>query len=119
MCQIFIHADPQLYQCRARSLRLHGLSTSLRLENVFWQALEEIGRRDGLSVGQLITRLYDELLAEGGDVSNFTSFLRVSCMRYLALQLQGAIPSDTRISIRSLNAAQVLQQERSQAWVAA
>jgi hypothetical protein len=40
-------------------------------------------------------------------------------MRYLALQLQGAIPSDTRIPIRSLNAAQVLQQERSQTWAAA
>lgn len=117
MCQIFISADPELYQCRARSLRLHGLSTSIRLENVFWQALAEIGLRDGLSVSQLITRLYDELLAAGGDVGNFSSFLRVSCMRYLSLQLMGAIPADAAVPIRSLNAATVLQHEQLRALV--
>ena len=42
MCQIFTSADPELYASRARSIRLHGVATSLRLENVYWQALEEI-----------------------------------------------------------------------------
>ena len=52
MCQIFINADPQLYASRSRSIRLHGVATSLRLENLFWQVLEEIGQRDALSVPQ-------------------------------------------------------------------
>lgn len=111
MCQIFISADPDLYRSRSRSLRLHGVATSLRLENMFWQVLEEIGARDGLSVARLITRLYDELTEAGGDCANFTSFLRVCCGRYLALQAAGRIPIDRSIPIRSLDAEFVLAGE--------
>ena len=111
MCQVFISADPQLYENRARSLRLHGVATSVRLENLFWQVLEEIAGRDGLGVPQLCTRLYDELIAERGEVENFASFLRVCCGRYLALQLAGGIPTDPRVAISSLNAGAVLAHE--------
>lgn len=117
MCKIFITADPQLYRCRSRSLRLSGVATSIRLENLFWQVLEEIGARDGLSVGQLITRLYDELAEAGGDCANFSSFLRVSCGRYLALQLSGRIPADTSVPIRSLDADWVLAGEKARPGV--
>ncbi len=108
MCRIFISADPDLYRSRSRSLRLHGVATSIRLENLFWKILEEIGARDGMSVGQLITRLYDELAEAGGDGANFTSFLRVCCGRYLALQVAGGIPTDRGIPIRSLDPEFVL-----------
>lgn len=104
MCQVFISADPQLYAYRARSVRLHGVATSIRLENLFWHVLEEIATRDGYSVPQLCTKLYDELVAERGAVDNFTSFLRVCCTRYLALQLSGEIAQGTHIPIRSLMA---------------
>jgi predicted DNA-binding ribbon-helix-helix protein len=113
MCKIFISAEPELYRCRSRSLRLSGVATSIRLENLFWQVLEEIGTRDGLSVAQLITRLYDELAEAGGDCTNFSSFLRVSCGRYLALQVSGRIPADTEIPIRSLDADWVLAGEKA------
>jgi len=116
MCKIFISADPELYRCRSRSLRLSGVATSIRLENLFWQVLEEIGARDGLSVAQLISRLYDELADAGGqgvnDGANFSSFLRVSCGRYLALQVAGRIPADTEVPIRSLDADWVLAGEK-------
>jgi predicted DNA-binding ribbon-helix-helix protein len=112
MCKIFISADPKLYRCRSRSLRLSGVATSIRLENLFWQVLEEIGTRDGLSVAQLITRLYHELAETGGDCTNFSSFLRVSCLRYLALQVSGRIPVDTEVPIRSLDANWVLAGEK-------
>lgn len=108
MCQVFIGADPALYENRVRSVRLHGVATSIRLENLFWQVLDEIAGRDGMSVPQLCSKLHDELLAERGAVDNFASFLRVCCGRYLALQLSGGIPLDTSIPIRSLNAQRVL-----------
>lgn len=112
MCQVFISADPTLYESRARSVRLHGVATSIRLENLFWQVLGEIARRDGMGVPQLCTKLYDELAAERGEVENFASFLRVCCGRYMALQLAGAIPADTRVAISSLDAERVLAAER-------
>lgn len=99
MCEIFVKADPMLYECRARSLRLHGAVTSIRLENLFWNTLEEIAARDGMSTGQLITKLYDELLAYRGEIDNFTSFLRVCCLRYLSLTVDGAISPDRRIPL--------------------
>ena len=113
MCRVFIGADPDLYRCRTRSLRLSGVATSIRLENLFWRVLEEIGARDGLSVAQLIARLYDELAQAGGDCGNFSSFLRVSCGRYLALQLSGHIPTDAGVPIRTLDADRVLAGERA------
>ena len=111
MCQVFISADPALYACRARSVRLHGVATSIRLENLFWQVLQEIAERDGMSVPQLCARLHDELLGERASVDNFASFLRVCCGRYMALQLSGCIPQDISIPIRSLNAGRVLATE--------
>jgi predicted DNA-binding ribbon-helix-helix protein len=115
MCQIFIRADSELYVMRSRSMRLRGVATSIRLENQFWDILEEIGARDGLTLPRLISKLYDELAeAEGGHLlpANFTSFLRVCCGRYMALQLAGAIPADTRVAISSLDAERVLAAER-------
>lgn len=112
MCKVFISADPSLYESRARSVRLHGVATSIRLENLFWRVLAEIAQRDGMSVPQLCTKLYDELHHERAEVDNFASFLRVCCGRYLALQLSGGIPSDISIPISSLNAVRVLATER-------
>jgi predicted DNA-binding ribbon-helix-helix protein len=108
MCEVFISANPESYESRTRSVRLHGVVTSIRLENLHWEVLEEIGSRDGLSVTQLIERLYDELVQARGAVGNFASFLRVSALRYMALQAHQRIPADTRIPIRSLDARQVL-----------
>lgn len=104
MCELFIQADPALYQSRAHSIRLHGAVTSIRLERLFWQVLEEIAARDGLSLNQLITRLYDELLAARGRIDNFASFLRVSCLRYQSLMAEGIVPADLSQPLRGVRA---------------
>jgi len=109
MCKIFISADPASYESRTRSVRLHGVVTSLRLENLHWAVLEEIAARDGLTVAQLIERLYDELVVDRGAVGNFSSFLRVCALRYENLIAQGLIPRDASIPIRSLDADRVLE----------
>ncbi len=112
MCEIFISADPKLYETKMRSLRLHGVSTSLRLENLFWSILTEIGARDGMTLNQLITKLYNEIAEAGFEKRNFTSFLRVCCARYLSLQRDGRIPTDRQVAIGSLDPAFVLAEER-------
>lgn len=102
MCEIFVKADPMLYESRSRSIRLHGVVTSIRLENLYWQALNEIGARDHMSTSQLITKLYDEIVAYRGEIDNFASFLRVCCLRYMSLMVEGRIPSDKRMPIAGM-----------------
>lgn len=102
MCEIFVKADPHLYECRARSIRLHGAVTSIKLENLFWNALDEIAARDGLATTRLISKLYDELVAYRGEIDNFTSFLRVCCLRYMSLMVEGGIPSDKTLPLHGI-----------------
>ncbi len=111
MCKLFIQADSNLWVSSTRSLRIDGMVTSVRLENYFWTTLEEIARRDGMNIPQMIARLYHESIDAGHDLGNFTSFLRVCCMRYLALQLSGEIPQRPDISIASLDADKILSRE--------
>ena len=106
MCEIFVKADPALYECRARSIRLHGAVTSIRLENLYWDVLKEIATRDGMSSNQLITKLYDEIVDYRGAIDNFTAFLRVCCLRYLSLMAEGSISTDRRVPLAGVSVAQ-------------
>ncbi len=112
MCQLFVKADPTLWETRLRSVRMHGFATSVRLENIYWTLLEEIARRDNLSVAEILARLYEELLEAHGAVDNFASFLRVCCARYLMLQLAGEIPADRTRAIAALDAKAILAREK-------
>ena len=83
MCEFFISADPILYESRSRTVRIHGVVTSIRLENLMWDTLSEIASQEGKSTNCLIATLHDEILSRRGEVANFSSFLRVTCLRYL------------------------------------
>ncbi|BAI72204.1 hypothetical protein AZL_015660 [Azospirillum sp. B510] len=90
MCEIYVKADPILYEPRSRSVRIHGVVTTIRLESLFWDVLAEIAARDGMTTNQLIAKLYDEIVEYRGEVPNLASFLRVSCLRYLSLVVNAA-----------------------------
>jgi|SRR5579872_1307820 len=85
MCNIYVKADAMQYESRTRSLRIHGVPTTIRMENLFWDVLGEMAARDGQTTNQLIVKLHDELTAYREDAFNFASFLRVCCLRYLAI----------------------------------
>ncbi len=112
MCKLFIGANAKLWKSSTRSIRIDGMVTSVRLENYFWNVLERIASRDDMNIPQMLTRLYHESIDAGHDLGNFTSFLRVCSMRYLALQLSGDIPLNESISISSLDADSILSQEQ-------
>ena len=114
MCQLFINANPALWASHTRSFRMDGMVTSVRLEELFWRALQTIGERDDLTVPQLLHRLYNESLDAGHDVGNFTSFLRVCCLRFLDLQLRGLIPTEAQIRLSDLLVDDILTLEQSQ-----
>lgn len=111
MCQLFIDADPALWASHTRSFRMDGMVTSVRMEDFFWRTLETIGARDDLSVPQLLHRLYNESLDAEHDLGNFTSFLRVCCLRYLDLQMRGLIPIEERVQLSQLPASDILSIE--------
>lgn len=84
MCDIYTSADPIHYEQRTRSMRIRGVVTSIRLENLCWDILARIASKDNMTTNQLIGKLYDEIIERQGRVDNLSSFLRVSCMRYLS-----------------------------------
>lgn len=88
MCQLYVKTDPILYESRSRTLRIHGVVTSLRLENMAWDVLSELAAQEGMTTSQLIATLHDEMLSHCGEVSNFASFLRITCLRYLRLKYE-------------------------------
>ena len=83
MCGIYSRQDPDRYALVTRSLRIDGFSTSIRLENAFWDVLERIAASEQTSLPDLLSRLHSEVTAEHEGQMNFTSILRSSCLIYL------------------------------------
>jgi predicted DNA-binding ribbon-helix-helix protein len=91
MCQIYAKTDPILYESRSRSVRIHGVITGIRLENLFWQILSNMAESEAMTTNQLIVKLHGEVGEHRGEVNNFTSFLRVTCLRYQSLRAEFAV----------------------------
>ena len=64
-----------------RSLRIHGQSTTLRLERAFWNVLDEIAHDQKMSVNGIIQEIADQCLVAND--KNLASCLRVICLKYL------------------------------------
>jgi predicted DNA-binding ribbon-helix-helix protein len=96
MCRIYSSTDTALYASSTRSVRINGHVTSIRLEQEFWNILEEIAAESGLSTAQFISTLHDEVLDEHHQVDNFTSLLRVICTIHLGRQRDEARQSTAR-----------------------
>jgi predicted DNA-binding ribbon-helix-helix protein len=88
MCHLFAHQPQRDYESQTRSLRIGGHSTSIRLEMAFWDTLEEIAATQNMSLAKFVTTLHDEVLDHHGEVKNFASLLRCSCLIYRARSMQ-------------------------------
>src|SRR6266436_1750995 len=82
MCSLFAHQPQRNYDSHTRSLRIGGHCTSIRVELSFWDTLEEIADKEGLSLAKFLTKLHSEVLDHHGEVNNFASLLRCSCLIY-------------------------------------
>ena len=89
MCNIYAGQDPERYALVTRSLRIDGFSTSIRLENAFWDVLEQIAFSEGRSLPDLLSKLHQEVTASTDAPVNFTSILRSSCLIFLENRDQG------------------------------
>jgi predicted DNA-binding ribbon-helix-helix protein len=91
MCQLFAHQPQRDYESQTRSLRIDGHCTSIRLEMAFWDTLEEIASKQDMSLAKFLTRLHSEVLGHCGEVHNFASLLRCSCLAYRSKAV-GVVP---------------------------
>lgn len=105
MCQIFAGQDPNRYESHTRRLRLNGQSTSIRLENSFWEIIDKLAEKEGVSSPVFISTLHSEVLELRGEVPNFTSLLRCACLIHMdqnepsSTNVAGARFSDERIHL--------------------
>src|SRR6516225_3321416 len=93
------------YESQTRSLRIGGHCTSIRLEMSFWDTLEEIAAKENMSLGKFLTTLHNEVLDHHGEVKNFASLLRCSCLIYRAKSV-AALPEFRGAASAILDAAE-------------
>jgi predicted DNA-binding ribbon-helix-helix protein len=77
-------SQANLYAMRTRSIRIHGVVTSVGLENACWDVLLSIACQNNLTINQQLCCLHDDYLSGRHRAANFCSFLRVFCMQYLS-----------------------------------
>ncbi|MDY7561264.1 ribbon-helix-helix domain-containing protein [Pseudomonas sp. 10B1] len=67
----------------SKSVRLNGLATCLRLEEVYWNILANIARANSCSVNAVLSYVDREVHLRHGGVKNFSGLIRVVCVAYL------------------------------------
>lgn len=67
----------------ARSVRLNGFATCLRLEEIYWKILERIARANGCSVNAVLSHVDRQVHLRHGGVKNFSGLVRVICVVHL------------------------------------
>lgn len=90
MCRVLTTQSQDRFAKINRSIRISGHSTSVRLESAFWDVLEDIATREGLSTPKLISVLYHEALDKHGGLANLASMLRTVCVIYQEERNAGA-----------------------------
>ena len=83
LSQLFGQCDPvqarEFYTPERRSFRIHGHSTTIRLEQAFWDTLEIIAKQEDLTVAGLINLIHDH--CQIANERNLASCLRVICLK--------------------------------------
>ncbi|MDB6145455.1 MAG: arylsulfate sulfotransferase [Pseudomonas sp.] len=67
----------------SKSVRLNGLATCLRLEEVYWDILADIARSNCCSVNAVLSYVDREVHLRHGGVKNFSGLIRVVCVAHL------------------------------------
>lgn len=107
MTSLFGPVDDE-WQSTTRSIRINGKVTSVRLENFHWRIILEIAEKERLQLSQLMTMIARLADSSDGDHSNFTSFVRVCCVRYLQARMNEALNQNSVIAAEPTVSAQRL-----------
>jgi predicted DNA-binding ribbon-helix-helix protein len=94
MCRIYAGQNPDRYALTTRRLRINGQSTSIRLENTYWQILDDIAAGEGMTTPAFMSKLHSEVLELHGEPANFSSVLRCTCLIYMERMPSTAIAAE-------------------------
>lgn len=72
--------DMRLARPLARSIRLNGFATCLRLEQVYWDILGDMAQLNRCSISTLLSHVDREVHLRHGGVRNFSGLVRVVCV---------------------------------------
>ena len=72
--------DFELIRPLARSVRLNGFATCLRLEQVYWNILGDMAGHNDCSVSTLLSHVDRQVHLRHGGVKNFSGLVRVVCV---------------------------------------
>ncbi|WP_295477012.1 ribbon-helix-helix domain-containing protein [uncultured Pseudomonas sp.] len=72
-----------LAQPHSKSVRLNGLATCLRLENIYWNILSAIAHSKNCSINAVLSNIDREVHLRYGGVKNFSGLIRVVCVAHL------------------------------------
>lgn len=64
-----------------RSFRIHGHSTTIRLERAYWSVLELLANEEEMTVASLVTKIHDH--CQVANEKNLASCLRVVCLKFI------------------------------------
>ncbi|WP_225768523.1 ribbon-helix-helix domain-containing protein [Inquilinus sp. Marseille-Q2685] len=85
---LYVSADQTVPASRTRNVTVGGARSSIRLEEAFWDALDEILRRENLRLNDLVSRIWDHLPAKG----NLSGAVRVFVHSYFHALSQNTTP---------------------------
>ena len=66
---------------KKRGFRIHGHSTTIRLERAFWSVLEAMAEENNITLPELIQKVHDGCLV--ANTKNLASCLRVISLKYI------------------------------------
>lgn len=69
------------FEPERRLLRIHGHSTTIRLERAFWTVMTVIAKEEAIMVAALVTRIHDH--CQTANDKNLASCLRVLCLKHI------------------------------------
>jgi predicted DNA-binding ribbon-helix-helix protein len=114
MCRVFANQPIASYEPETRSIRLGGHATSIRLERVFWEILDEIAARQGVTLPRFLNTLHDEVLEIHGACHNFASLLRCTCLKY-ASEIRDDVSAQRKLTAAAVHDFSRPEREQHQA----
>lgn len=93
---------PVTREIKKRSIDLNGHKTSVSLEDIFWDALEQVAKTKDMTRAELIAEI-----AAKGTSGNLSSAIRVTLMAYYVDAVEN--PVDLRPGLNKMLGADITQ----------